>query len=80
MYNKNKEKFLKKNLKGEVCPMTFVKTILELEKLKQGKKIKIFYDSDEAKINVPKSLQELGHKVLEIKDTSKNDFYILIEK
>ena len=80
--NKNIDKNLIKviDLLGEICPMTFVKTKLAIEKINYGEKIKIIYNSQEAKINVPKSLIELNHKVLKIDDISKENFYIIIEK
>jgi len=31
------------SLKGEVCPMTFVKTKLALEKISAGERIKVIY-------------------------------------
>ena len=54
------------SLKGEVCPMTFVKTRLALEKISAGDRIKVLYDSIEAKTNVPRSLEELKYKIIEI--------------
>lgn len=64
----------------EVCPMTFVKTKLAIENINQGERIKIIYNSQEAKTNVPKSLDELNHKVISINDINKKQFYIIIEK
>jgi tRNA 2-thiouridine synthesizing protein A len=64
----------------EVCPMTFVKTKLAIEKINQGERIKVIYNSQEAKTNVPKSLDELNHKVISINDINKKQFYIIIEK
>ena len=80
--NKNIDKNLIKviDLLGEICPMTFVKTKLAIEKINYGEKIKIIYNSQEAKINVPKSLLELNHKVLKIDNISKKNFYIIVEK
>ena len=80
--NKNIDKNLIKviDLLGEICPMTFVKTKLAIEKINYGEKIKIIYNSQEAKINVPKSLLELNHKVLKIDNISKENFYIIVEK
>jgi len=80
--NKNIDKNLIKviDLLGEICPMTFIKTKLAIEKINYGEKIKIIYNSQEAKINVPKSLIELNHKVLKIDDISKENFYIIVEK
>ena len=68
------------NLKGEVCPMTFVKTKLAIERLNSGERIKVIFNSSEAKINVPKSLKELNYKVIKINDIDEHNFYIIIEK
>jgi len=68
------------SLKGEICPMTFVKTKLALEKISSGERIKVIYDSIEAKTNVPKSLEELNYKIIEISKLEKSNFYIIIEK
>tara|TARA_B000000437_G_scaffold124836_1_gene90697 strand:- start:468 stop:701 length:234 start_codon:yes stop_codon:yes gene_type:complete len=68
------------NLKGEICPMTFVKTKLAIERLNSGERIKVIFNSSEAKINVPKSLKELNYKVITINDIDENNFYIIIEK
>jgi len=68
------------NLVGEVCPMTFVKTRLAIEKIENNKILKFIYDSEEAKINVPKSIEEIGHSIIEVKNIDKNKFYIIIKK
>ena len=68
------------SLKGEVCPMTFVKAKLALEKISAGERIKVLYDSIEAKTNVPRSLKELNYKIIEISKLEKGNFYIIIEK
>ena len=60
--------------------MTFVKTKLSLEKISSGERIKVIYDSIEAKTNVPKSLEELNYKIIEISKLEKSNFYIIIEK
>ena len=76
-----KQKLVNKlNLKGEVCSMTFVKTKLAIENLNSGERIKVIFNSSEAKINVPKSLKELNYKVITINDIDENNFYIIIEK
>ena len=68
------------SLKGEICPMTFVKTKLALEKISSGERIKVIYDSIEAKTNVPRSLEELNYRIIEISKLEKSNFYIIIEK
>jgi len=68
------------SLEGEICPMTFVKTKIEIEKVAKNKILKFIYDSDEAKINVPKSIEEIGHSIIDIKDINNKKFYIIIKK
>ncbi|MDB9761686.1 sulfurtransferase TusA family protein [Alphaproteobacteria bacterium] len=68
------------DLLDEVCPMTFVKTKLAIEQINQGERIKVIFNSQEAKINVPKSLSEVNHKIITIKNIDKEQFYIIIEK
>ena len=68
------------NLLDETCPMTFVKTKLAIEQINQGERIKVMFNSQEAKTNVPKSLSEVNHKIIVIKNIDKEKFYIIIEK
>ena len=68
------------DLLDEVCPMTFVKTKLAIEQVKPGERIKVIFNSQESKTNVPKSLIEINHKIIEIKNIDKKRFYIIVEK
>ena len=68
------------DLLDEICPMTFVKTKLAIERINQGERIKVFFNSQEAKTNVPRSLSEVNHKIIAIKNIDKEKFYIIIEK
>ena len=68
------------DLLDEICPMTFVKTKLAIERINQGERIKVIFNSQEAKINVAKSLSEVNHKIIAIKNIDKEKFYIIIEK
>ena len=68
------------DLLDEICPMTFVKTKLAIERINQGERIKVIFNSQEAKTNVPKSLSEVNHKIIAIKNIDKEKFYIIIEK
>ena len=68
------------DLLDEICPMTFVKTKLAIEQINQGERIKVIFNSQEAKINVAKSLSEVNHKIIAIKNINKKKFYIIIEK
>jgi len=54
------------DITGEVCPMTFVKTRLLIERMAPGEEAEIRLNGGEPLENVPASLTELGHAVLEI--------------
>jgi len=64
----------------EHCPMTFVKTKIELSKLQSGDKLEVLLTEGEPLENVPKSATEQGYKVLEIKHVKDNVHKITIEK
>jgi len=49
----------------EICPMTFVRTRLALDRLPPGARLLVRLKGDEAKRNVPRSVREHGHKVLD---------------
>ena len=76
----NKRVIKEIDLLDEICPMTFVKTKLAIERINQGERIKVIFNSQEAKNNVPRSLSEVNHKIIAIKNIDKEKFYIIIEK
>lgn len=52
------------DITGEVCPMTFVKTRLLIERMAAGDEAEIRLNGGEPLDNVPASVTELGHAVL----------------
>lgn len=72
------------DITSEVCPMTFVRTRLLIEKMSPGETAEIRLMGEEPLENVPDSVAELGHDVLSIrqdaKDAGKNVHCILIRK
>ena len=48
----------------DICPMTFVRTRLALDRLAVGQKLLVLLKGDEPRRNVPRSAREHGHKVL----------------
>ena len=62
------------------CPMTFVKTKLELEKLSAGDKLEVLLKEGEPLRNVPKSAQEQGYTVHEVALVHDDIYRVLIEK
>ena len=63
-----------------VCPITFVKTKVTLEDLEDGQILEIRLNEGEPIQNVPRSLKDENHKVLEVKDNSDGTFTIFVEK
>ena len=63
----------------EICPMTFVKTKLKLETMDQGQILEVTLREGEPLANLPKSVEQEGHRVLDI--YKEDPFYkILIER
>ncbi len=54
------------DITADVCPMTFVKTRLLIEKMSSGENAEIRLIGAEPIENVPASVRELGHTVLNI--------------
>jgi len=52
------------DITGEVCPLTFVKTKLLVEKMAVGQVAEVRLKGLEPLTNVPRSLRELGHAIL----------------
>ncbi len=55
------------DLRGVVCPINFVKTKLKLESMEGGQVLEVVLDSGEPIQNVPKSVKEEGHRIVEVK-------------
>ena len=62
--NKEPDYFL--DITNEVCPLTFVKSKLLIERMKSGELALIRLKGAEPLRNVPKSIAELGHKILKL--------------
>jgi len=54
------------DITGEVCPMTFVKTKLAIEKLSSGAILEVRLKGREPLSNVPRSAKDHGHKILSL--------------
>ncbi len=62
------------------CPMTFVKTKLEMEKLGEGDQLEVLLTEGEPLENVPKTANEQGYSILKIEQIDNRIYKILIEK
>lgn len=54
------------DLRGEVCPYTFVRTKLAIEELEDGDELTLLLDHRPAFTSVPRALREEGHEILRI--------------
>jgi TusA-related sulfurtransferase len=54
------------NLRGVHCPYNFVRTKLKLEEMKVGEILAVTVDAGEPARNVPRSVADDGHRVLEM--------------
>ncbi len=54
------------DITGEVCPMTFVRTRLLIERMAAGETAEVRLKGAEPLENVPASVAELGHAVLSL--------------
>lgn len=68
------------NLKGEVCPYTFVKSKLALEEMEVGQVLRIVVDHLPATENVPRSMQNEGQEVITVAPLGDFDWEIVIRK
>jgi TusA-related sulfurtransferase len=68
------------DLKGEVCPYTFVKSKLALEMLQSSQILQVVVDNDESATNVPKSMTNEGHTILGNEKLNEKDWLITIRK
>jgi tRNA 2-thiouridine synthesizing protein A len=54
------------DITGEVCPMTFVRTKLRLERMQSGEILAVRLRGDEPLRNVPRAARDEGHAILSI--------------
>jgi tRNA 2-thiouridine synthesizing protein A len=52
------------DITGDVCPMTFVRTRLALDRMAPGEVLRVRLKGEEPLRNVPRTAAEQGHEVL----------------
>ncbi len=68
------------DITGEVCPMTFVRVKLELERMGAGQSLRILLRGEEPLHNVPRALLDHGHEILSIRPLEGDRHEILVRK
>jgi len=67
------------DLTGEVCPMTFVKAKLRLERVATGEVVEIVLKEGEQMRSVPMSLKAEGHKIEAVRRDGDR-YHLLVRK
>lgn len=68
------------DITGLICPMTFVRTKLMIEKINVGDVLEVRLKGKEPLENVPRSARQHGHEVLSItpEEESTDDVHIVL--
>ena len=69
------------DITGEVCPMTFVRTRLALDRMSPGQTLLVRLRGEEPLRNVPRTAREQGHEVLSLEtDRRWRDAALLLRR
>jgi len=68
------------DIRGFVCPFTFVKSKLAIETMSKGEVLEILLDYPEASNSIPKSMEVHGHKVLKVEKINEKEWVLQIRK
>lgn len=68
------------DLKGEVCPFTFVKSKLIMEQMGKGQVLRVILDYKPSVENVPKSMEMEGQEVIAVNQIGENLWEVLVRK
>ena len=68
------------DIRGQICPLTFVRAKLAIEKMALGEVLEIIVDHQPAAVNVPRSMELEGQKVLEVEQTGEMEWRLFVRK
>lgn len=68
------------DLRGEVCPYTFVKSKLLIEEMGVGQLLEVIVDFPPAVKNVPRSMEMEGQEVIEVQQMGPKLWKIILRK
>jgi len=66
------------NLKGKICPYTFIESMLALEEMETNQLLRVIVDYPPAVCDVPRSLKNEGYEILEVSPINESDWAILV--
>ncbi|MBM4332952.1 MAG: sulfurtransferase TusA family protein [Deltaproteobacteria bacterium] len=67
------------NLKGKICPYTFIESMLTLEEMEAGQVLRVIVDYPPAVCDVPRSLKNEGYEILKTSPINETDWAILVK-
>lgn len=68
------------DITGELCPMTFVRTKLRLERMKSGEVLNVRLRGEEPLRNVPRAARDEGHAILGIEGDGADTYIVTIRR
>jgi len=68
------------DLRGEVCPYTFVKSKLTIEGMRAGEELLVIVDYEPSSRNIPKSMRIIGEEVVSIESKPGGVWEIVLRK
>ncbi|MEW6087345.1 MAG: sulfurtransferase TusA family protein [bacterium] len=70
----------KLDLRGVLCPMNFVKTVLKLEEMTENEVLEVLLDDGDPVVNVPRSVKEEGHEVVGVEKLEDKGYRLIVKK
>lgn len=68
------------DIRGQVCPLTFVRSKLAIEKMALGEVLEIIVDHQPAAVNVPRSMEHEGQTVLRVDQIGDKQWRLYVRK
>lgn len=68
------------DITGETCPMTFVRTRLQLDRMASGEVLRVHFRGEEPRRNLPRSLADQGYSVLTLEEGEDGTGMLRIRK
>jgi TusA-related sulfurtransferase len=68
------------DITGELCPMTFVRTRLALDRMQAGETLLVRLRGEEPLRNVPRTAREQGHEVLSLQTAADGTSLLLLRR
>ena len=68
------------DITGDICPMTFVRTRLALDRMAPGETLLVRLKGQEPLCNIPRTATDQGHEVLSLETDSDGTSHLLIRR